>query len=408
MKIHGRQWRVMILALALLGWGWPPGAAQTEEKEVIFLSLSDYTGPIAGLAVHGDAGSEDYFKYLNDKGGVDGVKVKFIGIDTRYDVAKAISAYRKYRKTPRLLVINGYSTGAGKAIEPMAKKDGVIILTPGDGEFTARISHIFLWGQCYQDAFGATLDWMVKDWRAKGKSGLPTVGYIHWDNPLGREPLRGGKEYAEKIGVKLLAPEFIPPGTPDHTTYLTRLKEANYIFVGGCDPTPTHVIRDAYRLGLTQNIQFVCDYWGPSMNVGVKSHPKELQGVVKITFFLDGMEALAHPLIKEVWTKYRGKPTSEMAPTYGLGMAFSMTYEAGLRLALKNVGYEKLNAQTMFQAYQMLTGMDVSQGIQGACAYGPMSRRGSKEIRFYRVESEKVVPISGWIMPPDAASLHKF
>jgi ABC-type branched-subunit amino acid transport system substrate-binding protein len=408
MKIHVSKWTVLILVLTLLGLARVPGEALAEEKEVIFLSLSDYTGPIAGLAVHGDGGCEDYFKYLNDKGGVDGVKIKFIGIDTRYDVAKAISAYRKYRKTPRVLVINGYSTGAGKAIEPMAKKDGVIILTPGDGEFAARISQIFLWGQCYQDAFGASLDWMVKDWQGKGKSGMPTVGYIHWDNPLGREPLRGGKEYAQKIGVKLLEPEFIPPATPDHTTYLTRLKDANYIYVGGCDPTPTNVIRDAYRLGMCQKIQFVCDYWGPTMNVGVKAHQKELQRVVKITFFLDGTDALAHPLIQEVWVKYRKKAISEMTPIYGLGMVFAMTYEAGLRIALKDVGYDKLSAEAMYQAYQKLTGKDVSHGIQGLCTYSPTSRRASKEVRFYQVTGEKMVPVTGWIQPPDTVSLHKF
>jgi hypothetical protein len=58
--------------------------AQTE-KFVTYLSLADYTAAIAGLNVPGDMGTEDYFKELNAKGGVDGVKVKFIGVDTRYD-----------------------------------------------------------------------------------------------------------------------------------------------------------------------------------------------------------------------------------------------------------------------------------------------------------------------------------
>jgi len=97
-----------------------------------------------------------------------------------------------------------------------------------------------------------------------------------------------------------------------------------------------------------------------------------------------------------------------MTPIYGLGMAFAMTYEAGLRIALKDVGYEKLTAEAMYQAYQKLTGKDVSQGIQGLCTYSPTSRRASKEVRFYQVVGEKMVPVTGWIQPPDTVSLHKF
>jgi len=133
MNIHWTRWVIAVLALLLFGWGSGTGDVQAKEKEVIFLALSDYTGPIAGLAVGADMGLADYFKYINDKGGVEGIKLKFIGVDTRYDVARAISAYRKYRRAPGLLVVNGYSTGLGKAIERMATKDGLIVLTPGDG-----------------------------------------------------------------------------------------------------------------------------------------------------------------------------------------------------------------------------------------------------------------------------------
>lgn len=406
MNIHWTRWVIAVLALLIFGWGSGTGDVQAKEKEVIFLGLSDYTGPIAGLAVGADMGLADYFKYINDKGGVEGIKLKFIGFDTRYDVARAISAYRKYRKTPGLLVVNGYSTGLGKAIERMATKDGLIVLTPGDGEFADSDRNIFLWGQCYQDAFAGVVDWMVKDWKKKGKVGMPTLGYIHWDNPLGREPLRGGKEYMEKIGVKFLMPEFAPPATPDYTPYLVRLQKANYIFVGGCDPTPTLVIRDAHRLGMTKNIQFMCDYWGPTMNVGIKSHPEALQGTVIVAFYLKGTDALAHPLIKKIWEKYQRKPISKLPSIYGLGMAIAMTYEAGLKMALKEVGYDNLTANAMYQTYQKLTGMNLTQGIQGKCCYGPKNRRGSKEIRLYRVVGQNAVPITDWIVPPNAASLH--
>jgi ABC-type branched-subunit amino acid transport system substrate-binding protein len=378
------------------------------DKEVAYLSMGDYTGPSANTGIPCDSGCEDGFKYINDKGGIQGVKVKFIPVDTRYEVARAVSAYKQLRKTPNLLVVGCPGTAVGKGIAPLANADKLVQLAVADGEFVANVSRTFIWGQCYQDVFGSMLDWMVKDWKQKGKAGSPTVGYISWDNAYGREALRGGKEYAEKIGVKLLPPKLFPAGTPDHSQYLAFLKDADYIFAGTPDPTPAAVIRDAYRLGMTKNIQFFCDTFGPTMSGGVKAYNTELQGTIVVSWFLRGLEARNHPLAKELWTKYRKRPMSEMSPLYQVGIVFSLNYAAALEIALKEVGYDKLTPDDMYKAYQKLTGRNISQGMQGLCAYSPTSRRGSEEVKFYQVKGEALVPISGWTKCPDTVSLHKF
>jgi branched-chain amino acid transport system substrate-binding protein len=377
------------------------------EKEVTYLSLADYTAAIAGLNVPGDMGTEDYFKDLNAKGGVDGVKVKFIGVDTRYDVARGVSAYKRYRAEPKLLVANAIGTPIGKAVAPLATKDKIVQLVPGDGEFQANLGRIFVWGPTYQDAFAATVDWLLADWKKKGKTGMPKLGFISWDSAYGKEPLRGGKEYAEKMGVAMAPPEFFPPGTMDHTVYLSRLAKAevNYIFAGGVDPTPTNVIRDAHKLGLTKTIQFFCDYWGPT-SLGTRLHPEALEGTVIVSYYIRGDDARKHPMAN-LWTKYGRGKLEDMNEVYTIGMIWAMTFEAGLKIALKEVGYKKLDGEAMYQAYQKLTGQKWA-GLQGPCAYSPTSRRGSWEVRFYQVKAGKVVSISDWIKAPDAVSLHKF
>jgi hypothetical protein len=88
-------------------------------------------------------------------------------------------------------------------------------------------------------------------------------------------------------------------------------------------------------------------------------------------------------------------------------MVWALDFEEGLKIALKEVGYSKLDGEAMLKAYQKLTGFK-RQGITGPNAYSPTSRRGSWEIRFYRVKSTKVIPITDWVKAPDAVSLHKF
>jgi len=393
---------VLVITLSVVGL-----TSSSSAKEVAYLSLADYTGPIAGLNVPADMGLEDYLKEVNTGGGVDGVKIKFIGIDTRYDVARAVSAYKRYRRTPRLLVVNSISTGIGKAVARLIERDKRLQLVPGDGEFQAHIGRTFLWGPAYQDAFAATLDWILDDWKAKGKSGAPVVGYISWDNPFGREHLRGGKEYAKKLGIKLLPPEFFPPGTLKHDVYLTRLAKAgaNYIHAGGVDPTPTNVIRDAYALGLTKKIQMTTDYWGPTA-LGIGVHAKALEGSVITSFYERGVDSQKNRFVTDMWKKYRGS-MKDFNEVYGMGMSWGMTYVAGLKKALQAAGYDKLKPNDMYEAYQKLTGFE-KHGIQGPCAYSPTSRLGSKVIKIYQVKGGKIVPITGWREVPNAVGLHNF
>lgn len=378
-------------------------------KEVIYLSLADYTGPSAGLDSFIQLGTEDYFKFINEKGGVQGIKIKFIGIDTRADVARVVSGYKRYRRNPKVLAFWNNSSPSNKVIIPLATRDKRVMLTPASGEAVAKPGFAFCWGQTYQDGFSASIDWMIEDWKKKGNAGLPKVGYLSWDNGYGRAHLQGGAEYAQKKGIQLLT-EFFKPGTPDHTTYLTRLKSCNYIFAGGVDPTPTNIIRDAHRLGMLKDTQFVCDYWGPSRSKGsgIAMHPEELQGTVVVSFFLRGVEIAAHPFVKEVWQKYHKEPVSEILGGYGAGFTLGMAFVEALKIALQDKSYEELGNKDMQKAYFKLTGSKFAQGIQTACTYSPEERRGSKGVKFYRVKGMDLVPITDWINAPDSVSLHKW
>ncbi len=398
---------VMMLFVALTFF--TPAGSFGADKEVVYLSLADYTGPSGGLDNFIQQGTEDYFKYINDQGGVQGVKIKFIGIDTRADVARVVSAYKRYRKTPKLLAFWNNSSPSNRVMIPLATRDNIVMITPASGEAVAFPGNVFTWGQTYQDGFAASVDWAIEDWKKKGNTGTPTMGYMSLDNSYGRAHMQGGKEYAEMKGVKLLT-EFFNVGVSDYTTYLTRLAGCNYIFVGGIDPNPTNVIRDAHRLGMTKDIQFMCDYWGPSRGsvMGIAAHPEVLQGVVVVSFVLRGKDIEAHPLAAEIWTKYRNKPVSELLGLYAGGFTLAMAYVEALKIALDEVGYEKIDSLEMYKAYQKLTGNQFAQGIQTECTYSPTERRGSKGVRFYRVEQSDLVSISDWIIPPDAVSLYKW
>ncbi|MBM3167046.1 MAG: hypothetical protein FJZ94_06340 [Chloroflexi bacterium] len=398
----------LIVTVIPLATGCTPKAA-VEEKYVTHLNLADLTGPTAAVHVPVDKGASAYLKGLNEKGGIDGVKVKYIVVDTRYDTARTVAAYQRYRTEHKVLFVQAPSTAGVKALAPFLQEDKGVGYGPPDGELQAFPGRYFLMGPSYQDGFAALLDWIVADWKAKGKTGMPKVGHMGWDNPYGREPLRGGKEYAEKLGLTLLPPEFFPAGSLKHDVYLTRLANAgaNYIHVGGVDQTPTNVIRDAQALGLTKSIQFAADFWGPSEAFGVKAYPEALEGTVIYSYYLRGEEARNHPLGK-LWVEYGYGSPADMPDPFVLGITQALGFEAGVRRALQDVGYEKLDGEAMFQAMQKLTGMDINKGLTGSCAWAEGERRASRFVKLYQIKSGKVVPITDWAKAPDAVALYKW
>ena len=400
----------VLVALPVISGCAEKAAAPEAEKVVTFLSLGDYTGPIAGLNVPADTGVGDFFKDLNEKGGINGdIRVNFIGVDTRYDTARGVSAYKRYRTETNLLVVNAISTPFGKAIMPMTAKDKVVQLAPGDGEAQAHIGWVFPWGVCYQNAMGASLDFIMVDWEKKGESGVPTVGYLCWDSAYGREPLRGGKEYAEQLGINLLEPEFFPTGALDHSVWLQRLADggADYILIGGVDPTPTNILRDAYNLGLTETIQF-CDttFWGPAEAVGIPLHPEACEGAWVNSYYLRGDEGWDHPLA-QIGYKYHGQGIrDQFPPNYVSGMVWGLVFEEGVKRAVEAVGYENIDGEAIKAAYESLTGLDLSQGIVGPCTYSPTNRQGADVTKIYQVQNGKNVDISGWLKVPDCVGMH--
>jgi len=387
--------------------GCAPSAAP-KEKYVTFLSLSDLTGPGAGLVFPVVEAMNLGFEDINAKGGVDDVKINVITVDTRYDTARTTSAYKRYRTEHKVVYAFIPLTPGVKALEPLMKVDKVPSMTPADGEFQAKIGWVFLAALPYQDGFAASLDWMLNDWKAKGNPGMPLVGYMSWDNAYGREALRGGKEYAEKLGVKLLPPEFFPTGSADHTVWLSRINDsgANYCFLGGVDPTQSLILRDAYKLGLTKKIQFVSDFWGLDENVGLKVHPEATEGAVLVSPFVRGDEARTIPYVVETWNRHMKAPITEMKALFPGGLLMSKHVEQALKMALQDVGYDNMDGEAMYKAYQKLTGFD-SGGVMGpGCAYSPTSRKSNDFVRFYQVQSGKSVPITDWVKAPDAVSLY--
>lgn len=121
------------LCLALAG---PVVAAApgVSADQVTLGSWSALTGPFAVYGVPGMAGQTAFYGALNDKGGINGRKIKVITEDHAYNPQQAVAAARKLVSSDGVLAIQGaYATGPSAATFPYLESAGVPYVMPYGG-----------------------------------------------------------------------------------------------------------------------------------------------------------------------------------------------------------------------------------------------------------------------------------
>ena len=93
--------------------------------------VSDLTGPTAIGGVGMADGIVSFFKDLNEKGGINGRKVKVIVEDCAYSPAKAVAAAKKLMaKDGVFALVSPWGTAPSTALFPIAKKQKIPIARP--------------------------------------------------------------------------------------------------------------------------------------------------------------------------------------------------------------------------------------------------------------------------------------
>jgi len=85
--------------------------------------LKDTTGATSDVGKDAALGQAEFWQYyVNDNGGINGKKVKYIWFDYGYRIPEAITKY-KLLKRMKVLAIMGWGTGDTEALSPTVNKD---------------------------------------------------------------------------------------------------------------------------------------------------------------------------------------------------------------------------------------------------------------------------------------------
>jgi branched-chain amino acid transport system substrate-binding protein len=130
-------------------------AAAVTDTEIRIGNVMPYTGPLAAFATIGRTEAA-YFDMINERGGINGRKVKFISYDDSSDPVAALEQTRKLVETDKALMIFGsFGTPGNLAARPYLNQRKIpqLFLASGDQEWSNPKA--FPWTMGWQPAFRA-------------------------------------------------------------------------------------------------------------------------------------------------------------------------------------------------------------------------------------------------------------
>jgi len=362
------------------------------EKMVEIVDLTPLTGPTAAPEQIGMRGLQDYVKYFNEEERIPGVTIGLLWSDTGREMARFVSAYRKFVARGVPLFFSD-DTICIAALKSQIEKDQVPFVS---GSVSAPVIYPPGWAYCLWPTFGevstAVLDYFMENWEEER---APRVVYVGADDEMGRGGAEEVSEYAKSIGMEMLPWEFAYYVVVDATPQLLRIKdrEADLVMIQSIVPAAAPILRDAERLGLLDEMQFA----GLEFSMGetlIRIAGPAAEGYLapRCTPWFDETEIPGIKAIRDIQERYRGEVQED--PEYMGGWLGGAIMCEATKRAIEEVGYENLDGAAIKRALDGMEGFDVDG--MAKITYTPEQRRGCGMVAVYQIQGGDIVRVSDW------------
>lgn len=252
--------RLIIAAIATCNclsaaWAQDPGVT---DKEIVVGATTPFTGPAGVLGYATAIGSQIAAAEINDAGGINGRKIRFVAEDDAYVPARTVQQVQKLIDVDKIFALTSASGAAHTlAVLPMLNEKGIPSVTPLVASLATfdpvQKTHFGI-GMAYRDA---SLDLMK--FLAARKPGLKWALIVQ-DDESGIDQEVGFVRGAKDFNQQIVSVQRHKRGQTDFSAEVLRLKEsgANAIFLGTFPAMQASIIRESKKLGMNL---FVSTLW---------------------------------------------------------------------------------------------------------------------------------------------------
>ena len=379
-----------LLATAVLAATAGMPAVQAADKEIVIGGSIPMSGvfAFAGIGIH--AGIQDYVKMVNDAGGIEGHKLRYVPEDSAYKVDQSVAAFKKITSQNKVNFYYGDSTAFSKTINPELDRAGSMIMS--GASFATELNdpqkypYQFIAGPDYTQQFGILLRYIAKE-----KPGAK-VAFVYSDTEFGRDPIESSRGVAKELGLNVAIEIMTPPGAVDVSTEMAKMRRArpDFIIFHGyiLGPIP-EFIGQARQLGL--DTKFMGTFWtmDNSTVMQMGDVAEGFMGVMPYSYYYD--DSTPAPMLEKIRAM---RPEYQNVP-YIQGFLSAMLYAESARRTI--AAGKEMTAANFKAALNSIENFDTG-GLIGV----PITIRGNTIPvgRIYRADTKakRMVPASDWIV----------
>ena len=342
------KFATLAIAAALAAAG--ASTAWAQPKEQFFPALVYRTGAYAPNGVPFANGYVDYFKLVNARGGINGVKVSWEECETGYATDRGVECYERLKgKHGGGTVFQPLSTGITFALTEKAPGDKIPLITAGYGRSDSADGMVFKWNFILTGTYWDAADILVQH-IAKKEGGFDKlkgkkIALVYHDSPYGKEPITLLQERAKLDGFELQLLPVAHPGVEQKATWLQiRQSRPDYVFLWGWGVMNSTSLKEAQATGYPREKMY--GVWWSGAEPDVKDVGMGAKGYNALAM-QHGAEPNAK-VIKDVLAMVHDKgqgtgPKDEVGQVlYMRGMISSMMAVEGVKRAQERFGKGKV------------------------------------------------------------------
>ena len=219
------------------------------DTEILVGTITDLSGVTAVQGVNNANAVRLAFDEVNEKGGINGRKIRYIVEDSQYQVPRAVQAINKLINSDGVFfTIEDGGTPMNNATFPMAIEKNVPKLLPlsaARSMFEPFNRLKFSQYSSYVDQMRAGVKYFVE------QRGKKAICAMYQDTDFGKDVLAGAQMQAEAMGMKIVATTAHKPTDTDFTAAIAKLREANcdLITMGTIVRNSTLIIATVKKVG---------------------------------------------------------------------------------------------------------------------------------------------------------------
>jgi len=325
-------------------------AAFAQAKEQFFPALVYRTGAYAPNGVPFANGYIDYFKLVNAKGGINGVKIIYEECETGYATDRGVECYERLKgKNGGATVFQPLSTGITFALTEKAPGDKIPLITAGYGRSESTDGNVFKWNFPLTGTYWDAADILVQH-IGKKEGGLDKlkgkkIALVYHDSPYGKEPIPLLEERSRQLGFNLQLLPVTHPGVEQKATWLQiRQNRPDYVFLWGWGVMNSTALKEAVATGYPRDKMY--GVWWAAAEPDVKDVGDGAKGYsgLALQHGAEPNSQVVKDVLAQVHAKGQGTgPKDEVGQVlYMRGMISAMMAVEGVKRAQERFGKGKV------------------------------------------------------------------